>query len=76
MGENHLQCEASPQPERRDILPAHKALPIRLSSEQECELGAQVRAHSTPQELAERARTILLAAIGLGVDHTAAQLGI
>jgi transposase len=35
-----------------------------------------VRAHSTPQKLAERARIILLAATGLGVDETARQLGI
>jgi putative transposase len=33
-----------------------------------------VRAHSTPQKLAERARIILLAAAGLGVDETARQL--
>jgi putative transposase len=57
-------------------LPAHKALPIPLSSEQECELRALVRAHSTPQKLAERARIILLAATGLGVDETARHLGI
>jgi putative transposase len=38
-------------------LPAHKASPIELSSEQECALRALVRAHSTPQKLAERAWT-------------------
>ena len=57
-------------------MPAHKALPIQLSPEQECELKTLVRAHSTPQKLAERARIILLAATGLGVDETARQLGI
>jgi putative transposase len=56
-------------------VPAHKALPIQLSSEQECELKALMRAHSTPQKLAERARIILLASTGLGVDETARQLG-
>jgi putative transposase len=35
-----------------------------------------VRAHSTPQKLAERARIILLAATGLGIGETAKQLGI
>jgi len=35
-----------------------------------------VRAHSTPQKLAERARIILLAAAGLGIDETAQRLGI
>ena len=57
-------------------MPAHKATPIQLSPEQEAELKALVRAHSMPQKLAERARIILLAATGLGIDETARQLGI
>jgi putative transposase len=57
-------------------MPARKALPIPLSSEHERELKALVRAHSTPQKLAERARIILLAASGLGVDETARRLEI
>jgi hypothetical protein len=57
-------------------MPAHKALPIELSSAHERELKALVRAHSTPQKLAERARIILLAATGLGVDETARALGV
>jgi hypothetical protein len=57
-------------------VPAHKASPIQLSSEQESELKALVRAHSTPQKLAERVRIILLASSGLGVDETARQPGI
>jgi putative transposase len=57
-------------------MPAHKALPIQLFAEQERELIALVRAHSTPRKLAERARIILLAASGLGVDETARRLGI
>jgi transposase len=55
---------------------AHRALPIELSVEHERELSALARAHSTPQKLAERARIILLAAKGLGVEETAGQLGI
>ena len=35
-----------------------------------------MRAHSTPQKLAERARIILLASNGRGVSETADQLGI
>jgi hypothetical protein len=35
-----------------------------------------VRAHSTPQKLAERARIVLLAAAGVGIGETAQQLGI
>ena len=57
-------------------MPAHKALPIQLSSTHDRELNALVRRHSTPQKLAERARIILLAASGLGVDETAQRLGI
>ena len=57
-------------------MPAHKASPIELSSEHERDLNALVRAHSTPQKLAERARIVLLAATGLGVDETAQRLGI
>src|SRR6202795_3655084 len=59
-----------------DLVAAHKAPPVRLSSEHERELNNLVRAHSTPQKLAERARIILLAAAGLGVEETAQQLGI
>jgi putative transposase len=57
-------------------MPAHKASPIELSFEHERELDALVRARSTPQKLAERARIILLAASGLGVEETADELGI
>ena len=41
-------------------MPAHKASPVQLSAEHERELNDLVRAHSTPQKLAERARIILL----------------
>ena len=57
-------------------MPAHKAPPLPLSAEHERELNALVRAHSTPQKLAERARIILLGSTGLGVEETARQLGI
>jgi putative transposase len=58
------------------IVPAQKASPVQLSAEHERELSNLVRAHSTPQKLAERARIILLAATGLGIAETARQLGI
>ena len=48
-------------------MPAHKASPVQLSAEHERELNELVRAHSTPQKLAERAQIVLLAATGLGV---------
>lgn len=57
-------------------MPAQKAPAIRLSSEQKAALNDLVRAHSTPQKLAERARIILLAAAGKGMDETAEALGI
>lgn len=57
-------------------MPAAKALPIELSPDHERELKALVRAHSTPQKLAERARIILLASDGCGVSQTAEELGI
>ena len=46
------------------MVPAHKASPVQLSAEHERELNDLVRAHSTPQRLAERARIVLLAAAG------------
>ncbi len=57
-------------------MPAHKASPVHLSPKHERELNELVRAHSTPQKLAERARIILLASTGLGIAETARQLGI
>ncbi len=57
-------------------MPAHKASPLPLSAEHERELNHLVRAHSTPQKLAERARIILLAATGQGITETARQMGI
>jgi hypothetical protein len=50
-------------------MPAHKASPIELSVQHEHELNALVRARSTPQKLAERARIILLAAGALGLKR-------
>ena len=55
---------------------AHKASPVQLTAEHERELNDLVRAHSTPQKLAERARIILLAAAGVGIAETAGKLGI
>jgi transposase-like protein len=62
--------------EKEDIVPALKAPPMQLSSEHERERKDLVRAHSTPQRLAERARIVLLAAAGVGIAETAQQLGI
>jgi putative transposase len=57
-------------------VPAHKASPVQLLAEHKRELNDLVRAHSTPQKLAERARIILLAATGPGIGETAEPLGI
>jgi transposase len=57
-------------------MPAAKAPPIRLSPDHERQLNTLVRAHSTPQKLAERAHIVLLASDGWGVSETAKELGI
>lgn len=64
-------------PNRRgSVVAAQKAPAIQLSSEHERALNELVRAHSTPQKLAERARIVLLASTGVGVTETARDLGI
>jgi len=52
------------------------AAPLTLTAEQAEELDALIRAHSTPQKLAERAQIIILAADGVGVGEAARRLGI
>jgi putative transposase len=74
--ESERDANRPPVHGKGDQMAAQKALPIELSVEHERELNALVRAHSTPQKLAERARIILLAARGLGVEETANELGI
>jgi putative transposase len=77
IGENPTAMRGDPlELKGEEIVAAHKALPVQLSSDHERELNSLVRAHSTPQKLAERARIILLAATGQGIDETAQQLGI
>src|SRR3712207_6134693 len=61
-------------PER--TMPQPKAAAIPLSAEHRAQLESLARAHSTPQQLALRARIILLAGQGLGVTETAQQLGV
>src|SRR5690349_21909505 len=57
-------------------MPAPKAPPIPLSLDEQAALEDLVRARSTPQQLAERARIILLAAAGKGMAESAMALGI
>jgi putative transposase len=57
-------------------MPRLRSAAITLSGEQEQELERLVRAHSTPQQLAERARMILMASQGTGVRETARRLGV
>ena len=61
---------------REGTVPAPKAPPIELTAEQAGILDHLVRAHSTGQQLAERARIILSAAAGKGICETAAELGL
>ena len=55
-------------------MPLSSALAITLAAEQRAALECLVRAHGTPQQLALRARVILLG--GTGVRATARALGI
>jgi putative transposase len=55
---------------------ARSAEPLVLSEVEREELDRLVRAHSTPQQLALRARIILLAADGIGNRDSARRLGI
>ena len=57
-------------------MPLSSALAIRLDAEQQATLERVVRAHSTPQQLALRARIILLADSGTGVRATGRELMI
>lgn len=57
-------------------MPGRLAAPIPLSAEEKMQLEHLVRARSTPQQLALRARIILLAHAGLGVTQAAQQLGV
>jgi putative transposase len=50
--------------------------PVTVSPEQRQVLGQLVRARSTPQQLAVRARMILNAADGVGVRESARELGV
>jgi putative transposase len=57
-------------------MPLTPAFTITLSSEQQAALEGLVRAHGTPQQLALRARIVLLGGSGTGVRATARELGI
>jgi transposase len=57
-------------------MPLLSAEPVTVSSEQLEMLEQLVRTHSTPQQLALRARIMLLAADGMGVRESAEQLGV
>jgi transposase len=53
-----------------------RAAAIDLSPEERCALERLTRCASTPQALARRARMILMAGDGLGVEETAERLGV
>jgi putative transposase len=57
-------------------MPRLSADPIVMTVPHEQVLTRLVRAHATPQKLAERARMILPAAAGTGVRETARQLEV
>lgn len=53
-----------------------RAAAIDLSPEERCALERLTRCASTPQALARRARMILMAGDGFGVEETAERLGV
>jgi putative transposase len=55
---------------------ARRPTPVTLSSEERSELERLIRSHSTAQQLACRARMIVMAADGAGVGETARELGV
>ena len=55
---------------------SRQSAPICLSTEERSELERLIRSHSTPQQLALRARMIVLAADGVGVCESAQRLGV
>lgn len=57
-------------------MPLMTATPIAVSAEERAQLELLVRAHSTPQQLAMRARVVLQAADNVGVREAARRLGI
>jgi len=57
-------------------MPRLSADPIVITAAHEQVLTRLVRAHTTPQKLAERAQLVLLAAAGTGVRASARQLGV
>jgi putative transposase len=57
-------------------MPLLAAEPVTVSPEQREELEHLVRTHSTPQQLALRARIMLLAADGVGVRESAEELDV
>ena len=52
------------------------ASPIAVSPDDRLELERPIRAASTPQQTAQRARMVVMAAEGIGVGKTARILGV
>ena len=57
-------------------MPRLSAEPVVMTATHQQTLTRLVRAHTTPQKLAERARMVLLAAAGTGIRDIARQLGV
>jgi putative transposase len=57
-------------------MPSPKPLPVTLTSAEQEELTALVRRHTTPQQIALRARIVLLAAAGCNNSQIARTLGL
>jgi putative transposase len=76
-----LACGRNARQESRNscglsVMPRLAATPIQITSDERRKLEMLERAHSTPQQLAMRARIVLKAAEGIGVHETARQLDV
>jgi transposase len=74
---NRLCCgKTNPELEQEVAMPLLAADPVSVLPEQREALEHLVRTHSTPQQLALRARIIVQAADGMGVRASARELGV
>jgi transposase-like protein len=74
---NRLCCgKTNPELEQEVAMPLLAADPVTVLPEQRDALEHLVRTHSTPQQLALRARIIVQAADGVGVRASAREFGI
>src|SRR4051812_33204398 len=68
--------ESRPRRGEEDAMPGPKLLPVETTVEERVALERLVRRHTTGQQLAERARIVLLAADGLSNSEVARTIDV